>query len=253
MDEPIRTVVSRLRSAESVLWITGAGLSADSGLPTYRGIGGLYEDNDTIDGMPIELALSGDVFKQHPELTWKYIHQIEQAVRHALPNDAHRILAASESRFSRALTLTQNVDGFHRAAGSKSLIDIHGDLYDLYCTGCAWRERVSSYVDLDPVPACANCGSSIRPDVVFFGELLPMMKVARLEQELTTGFDAVFSIGTTAVFPYISQPLVDARRQGKLTVEINPGETDVSRIAEFRIREGAAHALDQIWRGLRES
>lgn len=243
----VDAVVERLRHAGRILWITGAGISADSGLPTYRGIGGLYEGNDTSDGMPIEVALSGEVMASRPELTWKYIAQIERACRHAEPNRAHRVIAASQSRFEQTWTLTQNVDGLHRKAGGGDIIDIHGDIYDLYCTRCEWRDRPPSFEHLTLPPRCPECGDRVRPDVVLFGELLPTAKVDTLNRVLKDGIDAVFSIGTTSVFPYISEPVLRARLFRALTVEINPSRTEVSDLVEFKLASGAAETLGRIW------
>src|SRR6187549_2898453 len=112
-----------LASARSALFITGAGVSAASGIPTYRGIGGLYGDKETDEGLAIEEALSGGMFQSRPEVTWKYIHQIERACRGARFNAAHAAIARLERRIARCWVLTQNVDGFHRIAGSTNVID----------------------------------------------------------------------------------------------------------------------------------
>jgi NAD-dependent deacetylase len=236
----IEEIARRLAGCTSILFVTGAGISADSGLPTYRGIGGLYEEESTEDGIPIEAALSGAMFQRDPSLTWKYIHQIESACREAGPNRAHDAIAELEHRFGRVWTLTQNVDGLHHAAGSERVIDIHGDVHRLICTRCGHRWRVVNYAGLDIPPSCPECASLVRPEVVLFGEMLPFDRVRILQTELSKGFDAVFSIGTTSVFPYIAEPVVDARRRGSMTVEINPGTSEVSHIVDFRLRMGAA-------------
>src|SRR5438132_12154589 len=103
-----------MRRARRVLAITGAGISADSGLPTYRGIGGLYESDLTEDGFPIEEALSGDMMRSRPDITWKYIYQIESSCRDRKHNAGHEALAQMQSRYERFTVLTQNIDGFHR-------------------------------------------------------------------------------------------------------------------------------------------
>lgn len=242
----IGEIAGALRDARSVLFVTGAGISADSGLPTYRGIGGLYEQDETDDGIPIEAALSGAMFQRNPSLTWKYIHQIESACRDAGPNRAHHAIAELERRFDRVWTLTQNVDGLHHAAGSEKVIDIHGDVHWLVCTRCGHRWRVQSYAGLQIPPSCTECDSLVRPEVVLFGEMLPMDRVRMLQEELMRGFDVVFTIGTTSVFPYIAEPIVDARRRKKLTVEINPGASEVSHIVDHRIRTGAASAMEAL-------
>jgi len=233
-----------------VLFVTGAGISADSGLPTYRGIGGLYEPDETDDGIPIEAALSGAMFQRDPAITWKYIHQIESSCRDAGPNRAHEAIAELEDRFDRVWTLTQNVDGLHHTAGSTQVIDIHGDVHWLLCTQCGHRWRVESYAGLPIPPTCPECDSLVRPEVVLFGEMLPVDRVRVLQEQLMRGFDAVFSIGTTSVFPYIAQPVIDARRRGGLTVEINPGVSEVSQVVTHRLRTGAAATMDALVRAL---
>jgi len=235
-----------LRRARSVLFVTGAGISADSGLPTYRGVGGLYESDATEEGLPIEVLLSGETFRRSPATTWKYLGAIERACRGARPNRAHEAIAALEAALPRVVVLTQNIDGLHRAAGSRDVIEIHGDVHRLACTRCAWRDHVPDYDGLDLPPRCPECASLVRPQVVLFGEMLPAEAVSRLEEELRRGFDAVFSIGTTSVFPYVAAPVRMARAWGAGTVEVNPGETEVSGIVDVRLRCGAAAAMEAL-------
>ncbi len=246
LDAQLDAVARALTNAQSALFITGAGVSADSGLPTYRGVGGLYDGGETDAGMPIEVALSGPVFRRRPEVTWRYIHQIEAACRGARPNAAHRVIAALEGRLERCWVLTQNVDGLHETAGSRHVVAIHGDLHRLRCTACPWRATVVDYADLEPVPGCPQCAGLVRPDVVLFEESLPAAAVATYERELQRPFDIVFAIGTTAVFPYIAGPVWLARRRGAVTVEINPGESDVSRAVDHHLRVGAAVAMSAL-------
>lgn len=244
MDEALlETVAAELRSARRVLAITGAGISADSGLPTYRGIGGLYNDSNTEDGYAIEEALSGAMLRTRPEVCWKYIHQIESTCRGAQPNAAHRALADMQGCFEEFTLLTQNIDGFHRAAGSRDLIEIHGDVHELECTRCHAQRRVSDYAGLEIPPRCGDCGGLVRPRVVLFGEMLPPRAIERVYGLMEQGVDAVLSIGTTSVFPYIAGPVLDAARRGALTVEINPGQTEVSGAVRHRLRERAVDVL----------
>jgi len=242
----IRQIAALLARAESALFITGAGLSADSGLPTYRGIGGLYEDQDTEEGLPIEVMLSGSMMRRAPEKTWKHIHQIERACRGASPNAAHDFITWLSARIPRTVVLTQNVDGLHDAARNPTVIAIHGDIHDLRCTRCSWAERVPDYAALAAAPRCPKCDAAIRPEVVLFGEMLPSRAVSRLEVQLQRGFDIVFSVGTTSVFPYIAFPVADARRRGVPTVEVNPGESEVSGIVDLRIQAGAAATFEAV-------
>lgn len=235
-----------LSSARSVLFVTGAGISAASGIPTYRGIGGLYADKSTDDGLAIEDALSGPMFARNPALVWRYIHEIEQACRGARFNAAHASLARFEARAERVWVLTQNVDGFHRDAGSTNVIDIHGDIHQLRCTACSWSERVADYADLAPLPRCPDCRSVIRPEVVLFGEALPVDKCEVLERELERGFDVVVSIGTSSLFPYITWPVFLANARGRASIEINPQETSISSVVTVKLAMPAVDALAQI-------
>lgn len=247
-DGDIQRVAERLRDCESVLFITGAGLSADSGLPTYRGVGGMYEVDDTEEGLPIEELLSGEMLRSRPDLTWKYLAQIGNACQGATYNRGHEVIAAFETAIKRTWVLTQNVDGFHKAAGSSNVIDIHGDMHDLWCTGCTWRTRIEEFSEITTLPPrCPKCERVVRPYVVLFNEMLPFDKVDRLEAELRRGFDVMIAVGTSALFPYIAGPVFEAAQTDTLTVEINPGETELSDVVDIRVPMRAAEALDALW------
>lgn len=244
----IQRVAEVLKGCKSILFITGAGISADSGLPTYRGTGGLYEEESTEDGIPIETALSGEMLRTKPEVTWKYLSQIESKCRKASHNRAHEILAEMEQHFERVWILTQNIDGFHHSAGSKNVIDVHGDMHSISCPKCYWRTKVKDYSSFDIPPRCPKCNSIARPDVVFFGEQLPEEKLNLMENELGQLFDVYFSIGTTSVFPYIKHPMALASHLGRPTIEINPDRTEISSWVDIKIPLTSIDALDAIWR-----
>lgn len=254
MNGQIDEIARLVDKAHSILFLTGAGLSADSGMPTYRGVGGLYADADTEEGFPIEVALSGPMFARSPEITWKYLWQIGAACAGAEPNAGHHAIARLEAERKNVWVLTQNVDGLHRRAGSTQLIEAHGHAFELLCTKCAARfeaaQRIADYrgrIELPPV--CPECSGVLRPDVVLFGETLPQRVLAGLAQVQGIRFDLVFSVGTSALFGYISHFIYDARYKGIPCVEINPGETEVSEECSHRIRGGAAEALSAIVRG----
>jgi len=179
-----------------------------------------------------------------PEVTWKYLHQIESACRGKCCNEAHRIIARLEERF-QVCVLTQNIDGFHDQAGSRNVIAIHGDIYQLYCMACRRRQRVPDFAGMGTPPVC-SCGGVMRPDVVLFGEYLPTAASERLNRELRLGFDMVFSIGTGSLFPYIAAPVYEAAQAGVPTVEINPGHSEVSPLVDYRVRRRAEPAMIEI-------
>lgn len=246
IETALNDIAARLARADRVLFITGAGISADSGLPTYRGVGGLYNDEQTEDGLAIEEALSGEVFAVRPDITWKYLAQIEENCRGARPNAAHRAIAELEQYLSRVTVFTQNVDGLHRQAGSGEVIEIHGNLQELMCTGCAFEESVDDLSGHQLPPLCPACGSVLRPKVVLFGEALPAAALDRFLDALDGGFDMVFTIGTSGVFPYIAEPVVWAAQNGIATVEINPLQTRLSAVVDYHLPLGAAEAMTAI-------
>jgi NAD-dependent deacetylase len=244
-------VANLLADSHSILFVTGAGISVDSGLPTFRDNGGLY-CTDADDGLPIERALSGDFLCAHPELTWKYLARLEKACRSARHNRAHEVIAEMERHFDRVWTLTQNVDGLHRRAGARNVIDIHGDLHRLRCMRCLHRETVSDYSELTFPPHCPKCPGLLRPDVVLFGEPLSLERLMILFTELDDGFDVVFSIGTGSTFSYIAEPVRMAAQFGRPTVEINPGVSEVSDLVDIKLTMPAVPALDAIWRAYQQ-
>lgn len=250
-DDAIQTeleqVANLLTDSKKVFVITGAGISADSGLPVYRGIGGLYNDQDTEDGIPIEKALSGPVFRTQPEITWKYMGQIEAGARQAKFNRGHEVLAEMEKHFDHFWILTQNIDGFHTFAGSQNVIEIHGNMHRLVCTRCNLINPVQDYSSIEIPPFC-ECGQMMRPDVVLFEEMLPQDAITELYSQQNIDYDLVISIGTSANFPYIAEPVMLARRNGVPTVEINPGVSNISSFVDIHLKMGAAESLDKIWK-----
>lgn len=230
-----------LQTSRRLLFITGAGISADSGLPTYRGVGGLYNGEATEDGMEIEEALSAECLAEHPEITWKYLMRIQQNCQAVRPNAAHQAIAALEGTHE-VVVLTQNIDGLHGQAGSSCVIEIHGTLAARHCMRC---QQAADTDDIALPPRCGVCGGVVRPGVVLFGESLPEAALARLDAEMAKGFDLVFVIGTTAVFPYIAGPVMQAIRQGIPTVEINPARTRLSAQVRYYLPLGAVEAMQR--------
>lgn len=250
MSEQLMRVAEALRQSERILVITGAGLSADSGLPTYRGVGGLYNGN-TEDGPPIERALSGPMLRRDPALCWKYLAQIGRACLSAAPNEGHLAIAQLQHRKPGCWVLTQNIDGFHLAAGSppERLIEIHGTLAPLSCMSCGQpSEDLAGHLSQPLPPRCGTCGGVLRPPVVLFEEMLPEQELSRLQAELARGFDAVVAIGTSASFAYIVQPLLTARQCGGFTAQIDPAVGEMSHLVDVHLPFGASDVLPRLIR-----
>jgi NAD-dependent deacetylase len=245
MDQVIARVAQAIKQAERILLITGAGLSADSGLPTYRGLGGLYNGH-TAEGLPIEAALSGSMLQRDPALCWKYLAELGRACLGAQANAGHYAIAELQRRKPQCWLLTQNIDGYHRAAGSpmERVIEIHGELAPLYCQSCgAVDAELAEHLSRPLPPKCRQCAGVLRPPVVLFEEMLPEQAIETLYAEVRKGFEVVISIGTSASFPYIVEPLLRTRQNGGFTVEINPQRTDLSGRVDVHLQGRALDVL----------
>ncbi|WP_425914905.1 NAD-dependent deacylase [Pseudomonas sp. GWSMS-1] len=248
MEQAIKRVAEQLKQAERILLITGAGLSADSGLPTYRGVGGLY-NGQTAEGLPIETALSGPMLQRDPALCWKYLAELGKACLGAQANAGHYAIAELQRRKPHCWLLTQNIDGYHRAAGSpmERVIEIHGELAPLYCQSCgAVDAELAAHLQRPLPPKCRQCAGILRPPVVLFGEMLPEQAIASLYAELGKGFDVVISVGTSASFPYIVEPLLRTRQAGGFTADINPQRSDLSNRVDVHLQGRALDVLPEL-------
>jgi NAD-dependent deacetylase len=227
-------IAARLRGR--VLVVTGAGVSAESRIPTFRGKDGYWRNLD-----PMQLA-TPDAFARDPGLVWTWYEERRQLIRAAAPNPAHRAIAALAAVASDHLVVTQNVDDLHERAGSlpDRLVHVHGEIFVTRCTRCdhSTRERVP----VPPLPTCPRCRSLLRPGVVWFGEMLDPEPIGRVEAFLRRPIDLVLAVGTTAAFGYV----VDWMTRSGMLVEINPDETAASPHADHRIRRPAGEALPEL-------
>lgn len=231
----LATLAQRLFGARHVLVLSGAGLSAESGVPTFREAQtGLWARYD-----PLQLA-TPEAFAEHPERVWAWYRWRKTLVERASPNAAHLTIAAWSKRRARLTVATQNIDGLHQRAGLAAPIELHGSLARVRCTGCGTRLDWEQ-APPDPRPR-HGCGALLRPDVVWFGEALP---AAELEAALaaTRDCDLCLAIGTSGVvYPAAALPRL-AAQHGAFVVEINPEDTPLSAQADLCIRLPAAVAL----------
>ncbi len=229
-------LIDRLRCARRVAVLTGAGISAESGVPTFReaqtGLWARYN--------PEELA-TPDAFQRNPKLVWEWYTCRQQRVRQAEPNAGHRALVEMEQRIAEFTLITQNVDGLHRRAGSHQILELHGNLFRAKCFS---EDRpVESWPDSEEIPPrCPRCGGLLRPDVVWFGEMLPAATLRAAEHAAATA-ELFFSIGTSAlVYPAADLPFA-ALNAGATVVEINPQPTPLSPHVTFSLNGAAGQIL----------
>lgn len=247
----IATVASWLRPARSLAVMTGAGISAESGVPTFRGTDGLWRS------FRAEDLATPEAFERNPALVWEWYRWRREKIATAQPNAGHQVLARLESRIPEFLLLTQNVDGLHARAGSRQLVELHGNIWRARCTrepGRTFDEsRQSSVVSpqSDPVliddrrltaPSCPSCGALLRPDVVWFGESLDPAAIGQALAAIEH-CDVLLLVGTSGVvYPVAGFPLV-ARRRGAKIVEINVESTPLSDLAHAVLRGTAGTVL----------
>jgi NAD-dependent deacetylase len=222
--------------------ITGAGVSAASGVPTFRGPDGLWNR------VRVEDLASPEAFARDPRLVWQWYDWRRRAIAACEPNDGHRVLASWARRFSRFTLITQNVDGLHERAGSPDILRLHGSIWDVGCwKGCLaaphrWRDETVPLPVLPP--PCPYCGGPLRPGVVWFGEVLD---AEVFEHSLdATDCDVFFTIGTSAIVFPAAGLMEHARRQGAMTVEINPESTSATGRVDLALSQAAEVALPAI-------
>ena len=230
-----QTVRDWLSSAQSVAVLTGAGISAESGIPTFRGPGGLWKN------FRAEDLATPAAFARDPKLSWEWYDWRRAIISTAEPNAGHLALAALERRAARFTLITQNVDGLHDRAGSVNILKVHGDIWTLRCTACE-RERRDFRPNLPEIPPHCACGGMERPGVVWFGEGLPD---AIWEESVNSARDAdlFLVIGTSAVVHPAAGLVYLAKSAGAKVVEINIAETPVSATVDLTWRAPAAEAL----------
>jgi NAD-dependent deacetylase len=219
------SLIDALMRAKSVVAFTGAGISAESGVPTFRGPEGIWSKFK-----PEELA-SMDAFMKNPALVWEWYAHRKAIIATVKPNPGHEALARMEGLFSRFTLVTQNIDNLHRRAGSGRVHELHGNIERSYCMKCGKLHPDVHMAEQGKPPVCMACGGLLRPDVVWFGEMLPE---ETWEASVTASeeADVFLSVGTSAVvYPAASLPLI-AKRHGALLVEVNTEPTPLTRSAD---------------------
>lgn len=229
----------RLRRADSVCVLTGAGISAESGVPTFRGEEGLWKKF-----RPEELA-NFQAFIRNPDLVWEWYAYRRKLIHEVKPNPGHHALVDLERRVPDFTLVTQNVDNLHSRAGSKNVVELHGNIERSYCIECRKSASEVLLEAMQGAPRCDACGGLIRPDVVWFGEMLPVGAFARA-QAAARRCQVFLSIGTSSVvYPAASLPF-SALEHGAYVVEVNREETDLSSRAHETLLGNSGEILPQL-------
>jgi len=231
-----QSLIEKLINARSIVFFTGAGISAESGIPTFRGKDGIWNKLK-----PEELANFG-AFMKNPDMVWEWYNHRKKIIHESQPNQGHITIAELQNFFD-VTVVTQNIDNLHRRAGSKKIFELHGNIERNYCAEC--KKFYNEELDFSSgVPKCF-CGGLIRPDVVWFGEFLPEAQFEGGEKAAKNS-DIFFIVGTSAVVYPAAGLVSTAKQSGATLVEINIGETEISSSADYSFFGKAGSVLPKI-------
>jgi NAD-dependent deacetylase len=229
----------RFQTCKRVFVLTGAGISAESGVPTFRGGG----QTAVWKGMPFDVISSSQMLERNLPAVWEWFDYRRDLLKQLKPNPAHRELARWQNYFESFTLVTQNIDSLHQQAGSREVVEMHGSIWRARCVQCHSRFEIPR--EKDRPESCADCGDSLRPDVVLFGELLPE-GAFEMAADQAQRADLCLVIGTSAiVYPAAALPEI-AKSAGAYLLEINPESTPLSEIADELITGKAGEILPQL-------
>jgi NAD-dependent deacetylase len=226
-EEKIRLLRDKLAGCERVAVLTGAGISAESGVPTFRGQDGLWRQYRATD------LATPEAFAEDSRLVWEFYNWRRQILAPLHPNPGHLALVAMESSFPQFTLITQNIDGLHQTAGSRNVIELHGNIWWVRCTGCG-NLTEDRRVPLPALPTCDACGALLRPHVVWFGEMLDP-KILDLAYRALETCQVMMVIGTSGVVQPAASMGAAARRHGAFVAEINLEPTPYTDIYDLSI------------------
>lgn len=238
MEQELQRAAAALRVAQSVAVLTGAGVSAESGVPTFRASDGLWE------GHAIEDVATPQGFARDPLLVWSFYNQRRENLRRVSPNPGHFTLVEMQRRFASFTLATQNVDGLHAAAGSSDVVELHGNIHRTRCTGCG----VVADRGLEPLgerPECPDCGGYLRPDIVWFNEMLPVPALAAA-MRAADQCDVLLSVGTSAVVYPAAEMIPRAKAGGATVIEINLAKSAASSLVDIGLYGPSGELLPRL-------
>ena len=225
-----------LKGAKKIVFVTGAGISQESGIPTFRGKDGLWRKYDAM-----QLATI-DAFYENPKLVWEWYNERRNNIFKSQPNSGHKAIAELEN-YTDVIVLTQNIDGLHQKAGSSKVLELHGSIIRIKCSVCNFNAE--SFSEFSNLPPLCECGNILRPDVVWFGEGLPQ-KVWQEAIIHANTCDMMFIVGTSLVVSPANTLPMYAKNNDSILVEINPDETIMTSDMDLSIRSPSAKVLPEL-------
>lgn len=237
----LKKIKDKTQTGRKVRVLTGAGISAESGVPTFRGGG----ESAVWKGMPFDQISSARMVKEDLDEVWEWFDYRRGILQKCEPNPAHLALVDWEKRFAEFTLVTQNVDGLHTRAGSENVIEVHGNINRSRCLNCEKKFQMEAEAVPHHPQKCTDCGENVRPDVILFGEMLPEGAYETAMQKAQE-CDAFFVIGTSAlVYPAAMLPEI-AKQNGAYLVEVNPEETPLTRFCDESFRGKAGEILPNL-------
>ena len=229
-------IEEKIKSFRKIVFVTGAGISQESGIPTFRGKDGLWRNYDAMKLATIE------AFYDNPKLIWEWYNERRMNIFQAQPNPGHEAIAELE-KYAQVVVLTQNIDGLHQKSGSSRVLELHGSIVKIKCSVCDYKEEVLT--EISELPPLCKCGNILRPDVVWFGESLPQ-DVWQDAINFANNCDLMIIAGTSLVVSPANTLPIYAKQNNATLVEINPEETEMSEEMDVTIRNTSAESIPKL-------
>ena len=229
------SIKDQIKNVDKIVVVTGAGISQESGIPTFRGKDGLWRSYDAM-----KLATI-DAFYDNPKLVWEWYNERRKNIFQAQPNQGHKAIAELE-KYAQVTVLTQNIDGLHQKAGSSKVLELHGSIITIKCSVCDYKEEILT--EISNLPPLCKCGNILRPDVVWFGEILPQ-NVWKNAIVFASQCDLMIVVGTSLVVSPANTLPIYAKQNNSFLIEINPENTDMSTYMDLVIKSTSAVALPE--------
>lgn len=227
------SIIEQIKDIQKIVFVTGAGISQESGIPTFRGKDGLWRNYNAM-----ELATI-DAFYKNPKLVWEWYNERRRNIFAAQPNLGHKAITELE-KYAEVVILTQNIDGLHQKAGSTKVLELHGSIVKIKCSVCDFKDEMIT--EFSEIPPLCKCGNILRPDVVWFGESLPQ-DVWQKAIIFSSQCDLMIIAGTSLVVSPANTLSIYAKQNNAILIEINPEKTEMSSEMDLVIRNTSASAL----------